>query len=74
MRGNIMEIPEKEYAQLLRFKNIVKHALADKIPDVYFICGENGNKNDLGLPEFIQICPAYGIDANLTVLYKRVDK
>ena len=28
----------------------------------FFICGEAGEKDDMGLPEKIMVCPAYGLD------------
>lgn len=28
----------------------------------WFPCGEAGTKNDQGLPQYIDICPAYGAD------------
>jgi hypothetical protein len=41
---------------------IVKSTYPDKFPDAYFICGEGGEKDDMGLPEKIMVCPAYGLD------------
>jgi hypothetical protein len=41
---------------------IVKSTYPDKFPDAYFICGEAGEKDDMGLPEKIMVCPAYGLD------------
>jgi len=35
---------------------------AEKLEGVYFICGEAGAKDDMGLPEKIMVCPAYGLD------------
>jgi hypothetical protein len=45
-----------------KFKNIFRHANAEKLDGVYFICGEAGEKDDMGLPEKILVCPAYGLD------------
>ena len=28
----------------------------------FFICGEAGEKDSIGLPEKIMVCPAYGLD------------
>ena len=28
----------------------------------FFICGEAGEKDNMGLPEKIMVCPAYGLD------------
>ena len=38
----------------------------------YFICGEDGSKDDNGLPERLHVCPAYGVD--WMMLYQRTDK
>lgn len=45
-----------------KFKNIFRHANAEKLNGVYFICGEAGEKDGMGLPEKILVCPAYGLD------------
>ena len=43
------------------YKTILKHLLADE-SGVFFICGEAGEKDSMGLPEEIMICPTYGLD------------
>lgn len=45
-----------------KFLNIFRHANAEKLAGVYFICGEGGEKDAMGLPEKIMVCPAYGLD------------
>ena len=55
-----------EEALLLRkkvekFETILKHAMAEKT-GAFFICGEAGEKDSIGLPEKIMVCPAYGLD------------
>lgn len=45
----------------VKLKKILSHLLSDR-SGVYFICGESGNKDTLGLPERIFICPTYGAD------------
>ena len=32
----------------------------------FFICGEAGEKDSMGLPEKIMVCPAYGLDGFAT--------
>lgn len=27
----------------------------------YFVCGETGERDDVGLPEYIFVCPTYGL-------------
>lgn len=59
----MIEITEKEYKLFQTLKKVYIHSeLANKYPDVYFICGEGGEKDEMGLPEFISICPSYGLD------------
>ena len=55
-------ISQKEYELFEKLKKILLHAKADKFEGVYFICGEGGEKDEMGLPEFISVCPAYGLD------------
>lgn len=45
-----------------KFKKIFTHANAEKLEGVYFICGEGGDKDSMGLPEKIYVCPAFGLD------------
>ena len=65
------EITEEEYKQYQILRKIFLHINPEKFEDVYFICGEGGTKDDLGLPEYITVCPAYGVDGRLTKMYKR---
>jgi len=44
-----------------RYRTIFRHSLADKT-GYYFICGEAGKKDELGLPEAVLICPQHGAD------------
>ena len=55
-------ISQKEYELFQKLKTIFKHAKAEQLEGVYFICGEGGEKDSMGLPEFISVCPAYGLD------------
>ncbi len=45
---------------------------ADKVGNVYFVCGEGGQKDQNNLPDRIHICPAYGVD--WFQIYERTDK
>jgi hypothetical protein len=57
------EAYEGELEELRRLKNMIRHeALAEKFGDIYFICGEGGEKDKNNLPKQIFICPAYGVD------------
>jgi len=44
-----------------KYETILKHAVSEKT-GVFFICGEAGEKDDMGLPEKIMVCPAYGLE------------
>lgn len=58
-----IEAYEGELRELRKLKSLIKHdILADRLGNVYFICGEGGEKDDNNLPDKIFICPAYGVD------------
>lgn len=68
-----IEAYEGELKELRRLKEIIKHeVLAEKLGNIYFICGESGLKDDNGLPDQIHICPSYGVD--WFQIYERTDK
>jgi hypothetical protein len=54
-----------------KLENILRKAFPEK-SDHYFICGELGNKDNNGLPDKIEICPAYGCD--FSVVYEKSDR
>ena len=57
------EAYEGELAMLRKCFKLVKHTgLAEKMENIYFICGEGGQRDKNNLPERIHICPAYGVD------------
>lgn len=67
-----IEAYEGELRELRKLKSLIKHVdLAEKLGDIYFICGEGGNKDTNNLPERIHICPAYGVD--WFQVYKKTD-
>lgn len=47
--------------QNLKLKTMIRHAVAERT-GVYFICGEAGAKDNVGLPEKVLMCPAFGSD------------
>lgn len=51
-------------------KKVLKHIFPEKSGG-YYLCDESGNKDELGLPEQIMICPAYGKQE--LVKYKKVE-
>ena len=55
------------------YEKIFMHSFAaDKVGDIYFICGELGEKDSNGLPDKLLICPAYGVD--WFQVYKKTDQ
>ena len=57
------EAYEGELAMLRKCYSLIKHTgLAEKMGNIYFICGEGGQKDENNLPDKIHICPAYGVD------------
>ena len=64
----MVEITEKEYELFQKLKKIWIHSSPEK-SGAYFICGEGGEKEDMGLPEFISVCPTYGLDG--MAMYKK---
>ena len=68
-----LEAYEGELRELRKLTSFIKHlALAEKYGDIYFICGEGGDKDQNNLPERIHVCPAYGVD--WFQVYERSDK
>jgi len=60
-------------SQVALYSKIFLHSFAaDKVGDVYFICGEGGDKDANRLPDTIQVCPAYGCD--WFQVYKKTDQ
>lgn len=54
------EAYEGELKKLRDFHKLVRHTV--QFGDIYFICGEGGEKDQNNLPERIHICAAYGCD------------
>jgi hypothetical protein len=78
MSGVLAEDERKNYlSQIERLqeehafmKKILKHIFPENT-EAFYLCGEEGDKDDLGLPEFVMICPAFGKQE--LKKYKRVD-
>lgn len=55
------------------YEKIFLHTfIADKRGDIFFICGEGGEKDRNNLPKQLHICPAMGVD--WFQIYERTDK
>ena len=68
-----LEAYEGELTKLRKLYAMLKHeVLAEKLGNIYFICGEGGEKDKNNLPKQIHICPAYGCD--WFHVYERTDK
>ena len=60
-------------AKVAFYEKIFLHSFAaDKVGNVYFICGEGGNIDQNALPDQIHICPSYGCD--WFQIYEKTDK
>ncbi len=67
------EAYEGELKLLRKVYSLVRHTvLAENIGNIYFICGQGGEKDNNNLPKQIHICPAYGVD--WFQIYERTDK
>jgi len=59
---------DKLYHENEKLKKIIKAVF----PEIYprpFICGMGGEKDKMGLPQYIHICPTYGLDG--FAIYKK---
>ncbi|PHS22228.1 MAG: hypothetical protein COA84_13805 [Robiginitomaculum sp.] len=61
----------EEFKEFNTLKLMFKGYMSREI-NTYFVCGEGGERDRLGLPEYLTVCPAFGSD--LSFFYKRVDK
>lgn len=62
---------KQAYERIETLENILRKVFPEKSGH-YFICGELGDKDSNGLPDKLQICPAYGCD--WSQIYERTDK
>ena len=62
---------KKLEAELLRWRRIVSSAYWDRT-GALFICGRSGGRDENGLPDAVEICPAYGV--GWSVIYRRTDR
>lgn len=52
---------EELTALLERQQVIIRRIYAEHLPNTWFVCGEMGEKDSNGLPQYIDVCPAYGV-------------
>jgi hypothetical protein len=62
------ELQEKsiEAAKILRRVAIAMQTSSPEQSGALFICGIGGNKDDLGLPDTLSVCPTYGMAGSAT--------
>lgn len=63
---------ESMHDLLCKQQVIIRRVYAELLPDTWFVSGELGEKDSNGLPKFIEVCPAYGLD--WSQLYEKTDK
>lgn len=54
----------------LFMRKVLKHVFPEET-NAYYLCGEEGTKDELNLPEYVVICPAFG--KKELVRYKKVE-
>jgi hypothetical protein len=69
--GSDLDTVKDAKEHIEKLENILRKVFPEKSGH-YFICGELGNQDNNGLPEKIEICPAYGCD--WSQIYERADK
>lgn len=63
---------EDQLDLIAKQQKIIRRIYVEHFPDTYFVCGESGNKDQNGLPDRIEVCPAYGVD--WSQIYERTDR
>ena len=63
----MVEITEKEFEVFERLKKIWFHS--SERSGSFFICGEAGEHDEMGLPDAILVCPQMG--SNITAIYEK---
>ena len=63
---------ERIHDLLCKQQVIIRRVFAETLPDTWFVAGEMGNKDSNGLPDRIEVCPAYGV--GWTQIYEKTDR
>ena len=69
---NDVQVSQKEYDELIKYKDSLRRILTVEHGDTFFISGVGGETDKNGLPDAIWICPAMGVD--WSVIYKKEKK
>jgi hypothetical protein len=73
---NVIDVDSNDHEKamkIIRTLQRVRIALMTSQPSTYpvlFICGASDSRDELGLPEYIDICPNYGMSG--FAMYKKV--
>ena len=62
----------EELETLLDKYRVVFRSLHPHLGEHFFLCGKGGQEDQNGLPEFIEVCPAYG--AGWSVTYQKTTR
>lgn len=63
---------EAMHDMLCKQQVIIRRVYAEMLPDTWFVAGESGNKDNNGLPDRIEVCPAYGV--GWTQIYEKTER
>lgn len=58
-RKRYLDQIEKLQEENAFMRRVLTHVFPEET-EAYYLCGEQGDKDDLGLPEYVIICPSYG--------------
>ena len=64
MGADLSQVTHEECVQVAAVLNKVKTAIMHERPEetgAFFVTGEAGDRDDVGLPEYIMICPTMGL-------------
>jgi hypothetical protein len=64
--SNELQDKSIEAAKILRRVAVAMQTSSPETSGALFICGIGGEKDDLGLPERLSVCPTYGMQGSAT--------
>ena len=59
-------------AIMAKQQQIIRRVYADKFPNTWFVTSGYGEKDQSGLPQFVEIVPAYGV--GWSQVYEKTDR
>jgi len=63
---------ESMHNLLCKQQVIIRRIYAEQLHDTWFVSGEIGEKDANGLPKYIEVCPAFGVD--WSQIYEKTDR